>query len=212
MPSRPSSRPGTGPGRGTSRTPTRSGATSTNRKRVGPGGGSTTAAATPSPADATASAAIAAAGRRRSSLTTRAIALGVVLMVLVISYASSLRIYVSQRTHITETRQQIVAQEATIADLQGELAKWNDPDFVKAQARQRLGWVVPGETGYKVIGPDGKPLDGGVEIDTQGAQIAEDKPAWWATLWGSAQAADDPAPAPQPTTPPVITPDGTKPR
>lgn len=133
-------------------------------------------------------------------------------MVLVISYASSLRIYVSQRTHITETQQQIVDQQAAIGGLQAELAKWNDADYVKAQARQRLGWVVPGETGYKVIGPDGKALDGGVEIDTRGTQLAEAKPAWWANLWGSARAADDPAPAPKPTTPPVITPDGTKPR
>jgi hypothetical protein len=136
----------------------------------------------------------------------------VVLMVLVISYASSLRIYVSQRSEITVTRQAIVERQTHISDLQAELAKWNDPDFVKAQARQRLGWVVPGETGYKVIGPDGKPLDGGVEIDTQGATLAEDKPAWWATLWGSARAADDPAPAPKPSTPPVITEDGKKPR
>ncbi len=195
------SRPGTGPGRGTSRTTTRTPARPTSRS------GATAATPATSPAGAAA-----AAVRRRSSLTTRAIALGVVLMVLVISYASSLRIYVSQRTHITATRQQIVEQQDTIGDLQAELAKWNDPDFVKAQARQRLGWVVPGETGYKVIGPDGKPLDGGVEIDTQGATVAEDQPAWWQTLWGSTRAADDPAPAPKPTTPPVITPDGTKPR
>ena len=32
----------------------------------------------------------------------------------------------------------------------------------QAQARARFGWVMPGETGYRVIGADGKPLaDGG---------------------------------------------------
>ena len=38
---------------------------------------------------------------------------------------------------------------------------------MKTQARERLGWVVPGEIGYKVVGADGKPLGGGAKITAE---------------------------------------------
>jgi len=149
--------------------------------------------------------------RPRSSLTTRAIALAVVLLILVISYASSLRIFVSQRHDIAATRAEIVARQQAIEQLQTELGRWNDVEYVKTQARDRLGWVVPGEIGYRVVGPDGKPLGGGAEI-TAAAQPAEQPTdAWWSRLWGSLQAADRPAPARKdPAKQPPITED-TKP-
>ena len=80
-------------------------------------------------------------------MTTRAIALVVVLLVLVISYASSLRIYFAQAHEIAATRVEIADRQQRISDLQTELGRWNDPDHVRTEARQRLGWVVPGETG-----------------------------------------------------------------
>jgi len=131
--------------------------------------------------------------RRQASLTTRAIALAVVLLVLTISYASSLRIYFAQAQEIAATTEEIATREQRILDLQGDLARWNDPAYVKLQARSRLGWVVPGETGYVVVGADGKPLGGGAEINSE---EAADSPqdAWWAKLWGSVGAADKPAP------------------
>lgn len=133
--------------------------------------------------------------RPRGSLTTRAIALAVVFLVLTISYASSLRIYFSQAQEIAATRTEITERQQKITSLQDELARWNDSDHVATEARARLGWVVPGETGYQVVGADGKPLGGGAEIE--GALSTGEKPqqAWWGTLWGEVQAADRPAPA-----------------
>jgi len=127
-------------------------------------------------------------------LTARAIALAVVLLILTISYATSLRIYFAQAHEIASTKEEIADRQQRIRELQGELARWGDEAYVRTQARERLGWVVPGETGYTVVGADGKPLGGGAKIS---AETASDEPAqdsWWSKLWGSVEAADRPAP------------------
>jgi cell division protein FtsB len=136
------------------------------------------------------------ARRGPSSLTARAIALTVVLLILTISYASSLRIYYSQASDIAATKAEISERQQRIVELEGELANWQDDEYVKTQARQRLGWVVPGETGYKVVDAEGRPLGGGAEISGEVTAVAEPGDAWWAKLWGSVAAADQPAPVP----------------
>jgi cell division protein FtsB len=128
-------------------------------------------------------------------LTTRAIALVVVLLILTISYASSLRIYFAQAHEIASTKAEITQRQQRIADLQGGLARWNDPEYVRSQARARLGWVVPGETGYQVVDADGNPLGGGAAIGSSASTTDGPQDAWWAKLWGSVQTADKPAPA-----------------
>ena len=149
--------------------------------------------------------------RGPNSLTARAIALTVVLLILTISYASSLRIYFAQAHDIAATKTEIAERQQRIVELEGELAKWQDTEYVKTQARQRLGWVVPGETGYKVVDAEGKPLGGGAEITSEVVAVAEPGDAWWAKLWGSVAAADQPAPAPTPEADKPITED-TPPR
>lgn len=132
--------------------------------------------------------------RRGLHLTRRALVMLVVLVVLVISFGGSLRIYLSQQHDLAVAEQQIRERSAQIAELETELARWNDPDYVRAQARERLGWVMPGETGYRVVGPDGKPLGGGVVIESEQVLPAgEHEPVWWDRLWGSVQTADAPA-------------------
>jgi cell division protein FtsB len=132
--------------------------------------------------------------RRGSSLTARAIALAVVLLILTISYATSLRIYFAQAHEIASTSAEITERQQRIRELQGELARWGDETYVQTQARERLGWVVPGEIGYTVVGADGKPLGGGAKITAETAPDEAAQDAWWSKLWGSVQAADRPAP------------------
>ena len=130
----------------------------------------------------------------RANLTARALALVVVVLVLTISYATSLRIYFSQAHEIASTKAQIADSQAAITDLQGQIARWNDPAYVAAQARERLGWLVPGETGYTVVGADGKPLGGGFTLDSAPTTDPEHQQMWWDRMWGSVAAADRPAP------------------
>jgi cell division protein FtsB len=126
-------------------------------------------------------------------LTRRALVMVIVVVALAVSFGGSLRIYLSQQHDLAVAEQDIRERSAEIADLQSELARWDDPDYVKAQARQRLGWVMPGETGYRAVGPDGKPLGGGVVITSeQRLPAGEHDPVWWDRLWGSVQTADAP--------------------
>jgi cell division protein FtsB len=125
-------------------------------------------------------------GRLRPRLTHRAAVLGLVLLVLVISYASSLRAWLDQREQIAETRAEIVATRASIADLERERRRWADDAYVEQRARERLAFVMPGEVGYRVLGPDGESLG---EVREPTSVAAEDGPSWYSTLWASSKRA-----------------------
>ena len=88
-----------------------------------------------------------------------------VLAVLTVSYASSLRAYLQQRSHIGDLKAQIAEREASISDLEREKRRWDDPAYVKAQARARFGYLMPGESGFEVIGADGKPLEAQASLE-----------------------------------------------
>jgi cell division protein FtsB len=196
---RPTSRPSSGPGRGKPRARTQA------RKP-------SSSAHTPSSAAVAQEEKATAPLRRRGyGLTARAVALTVVLLILTISYATSLRIYFSQAHEIAATKAEIAERQQRIGDLQGDLARWDDEAYVRTQARERLGWVVPGETGYTVVGADGKPLGGGAQISAEPAAQQQAQNAWWSKLWGSVEAADRPAPVKDPAEEKTIT-VKTKPR
>ena len=142
------------------RTPSRGAATKGSlRGRTGPGrtagsgrGGRTPQAGPPA-------AAAGPARPRRPRLTGRAAILVLVLAVLAVSYASSMRAYLQQRAHIDDLKSQIAQRETNIDQLEREKRRWHDDAFVQAQARQRFGYLMPGETSYVVLGEDGKPLE-----------------------------------------------------
>ena len=95
----------------------------------------------------------------RPRLTGRAAILVLVLAVLTVSYASSLRAYLQQRAHIGDLKAQIAEREAEHRRLEREKQRWQDPAYVEAQARERFGYVMPGETSYVVLDEDGEPLE-----------------------------------------------------
>ena len=124
----------------------------------------------------------------------------VVLAVLVVSYASSMRAYLQQRSHIADLRAQIDSSQRDITALEREKRRWQDDAYVETQARERFGWVLPGETSYQVIGRDGKPLEQGAEL-TDPDSVARTVPdPWWDKAYGSLEAADHPPKAPTPAT------------
>jgi hypothetical protein len=116
------------------------------------------------------------------------VVLAVVAAVLLVSYASSVRAWLAQRGEIALLQDQISERRAAVVSLRAEMRRWRDPAYVEAQARERFGWVMPGEKGYRVLGLDGRPL--GVPLvagdATADAGASED---WWNTVWGSVEAA-----------------------
>jgi cell division protein FtsB len=124
----------------------------------------------------------------------------VVIAVLVVSYASSMRAYLQQRSHIADLRAQIASSERDIKALEREKRRWQDDTYVESQARERFGWVMPGETSYQVIDRDGKPLERGAEL-TDPSSVARSVPdPWWGKVYGSLEAADHPKKTPTPAT------------
>ncbi len=115
-------------------------------------------------------------------LTTRAIVLLSVVLLLVASYTSTLHAWWEQRGDIQESRARIAISKQAIADLKDEKARWEDPAYVKQQARARFGWVMPGEVGYRVIGADGVVRG---DVPTLDDPPTAKTPQWYDKLWGS---------------------------
>jgi hypothetical protein len=115
-----------------------------------------------------------------------------VLAVLMVSYASSLRAYLQQRQELMSLQHQIDSSTQSIARLEREKRRWNDPAFVRAETRARLGWVLPGEIAFRVIGENDKPLGQHDSLPDPGAVSDASRPIWWKTAWGSMEAAGNP--------------------
>lgn len=131
---------------------------------------------------------------RRPRFTGRAAVLVLVLAVLTVSYASSLRAYLQQRALIGDLKAQISEREASIGDLEREKQRWDDPAYVRAQARARFGYLMPGEAGFEVIGADGKPLQAQASLNDPAEVIKTVPKAWWTAAWESMELAGNPPP------------------
>ncbi|MBG6224201.1 cell division protein FtsB [Arthrobacter sp. CAN_A2] len=110
----------------------------------------------------------------------RLLALAVVLVAVIVLLAPSVSRYLQQQTELDALRADIARQQQEQADYTSELARWDDPAFVKQQARERIFLVMPGETRYLVKGGEG------LEESTGEGSTAEptDLP-WVDSLWGS---------------------------
>ncbi|HET7386367.1 MAG TPA: septum formation initiator family protein [Nocardioidaceae bacterium] len=122
---------------------------------------------------------------RRPRFTGRFAILVLVVALLTVSYASSMRAYAQQRAHIQSLRHDIATSKAQIDQLTREKRRWHDPAYIRAQAHRRFGWVLPGEITFQVIGADGKPL--GVADTLPKAEVhTKHQPAqWWQSAWRS---------------------------
>lgn len=58
-----------------------------------------------------------------------------------------------QERELAQIKMQVAEQQQKNADMQRQLDLWNDPDYISTQARERLGFVRPGETQYTVVDP-----------------------------------------------------------
>jgi type II secretory pathway pseudopilin PulG len=130
-----------------------------------------------------------------------------VLGLLAVSYASSMRAYLQQRAHISDLKAQIAQRESNIDQLEREKRRWHDPAYVAAQARARFGYLMPGETSYVVIGEDGQPLEADSTLTDPSTLHRKVPTAWWSEEWRSVELAGHP---PKPQAPPATRIDGTQ--
>lgn len=120
-----------------------------------------------------------------------------VILLLIASYTSSMHAWWENRQEIQTLKAQKAQYGDDIAKLNDTKRRFDDPAFVRQQARERFGWVLPGETGYRVIGADGQVQGDVPTLDEPPSPAA--KP-WYESLWGSVQEAGrEPEATPTPT-------------
>ena len=74
------------------------------------------------------------------------------IVVAVVVLAPSLKILIEQRAQIAQLEQSVQDAEGAVTELTAEVARWDDPAYIEAQARERLYYVFPGDVSYLVIG------------------------------------------------------------
>ena len=79
-------------------------------------------------------------------------AFAVVMIAITVMLAPTVKVFLEKRSEISALEAEIAAQEADQEDLNKQLSRWQDPNYVKQQARDRINMVMPGETGYWVFG------------------------------------------------------------
>lgn len=134
------------------------------------------------------------------AVPARVLIIALVLLGAFIITFPSLRGYLSQRAQYDAILHQIEEAEAVSTALEAELAKWQDDDYVRSQARERLSYVMPGETTYIVVGADAVEQEQTASTSTS-TTAADTTPPWYEIVRESARVAGltgqagDPAPA-----------------
>ena len=130
--------------------------------------------------------AVVASGNPLAKLTGRAVVLLLVLAALVMTLALPLREYLQQRSSISALEQEVAARQSRVDRLTGQQLRWSDPHYVEMQARERLHYVYPGETGYVVLSQHDV-RDAKQPVVQVAAKVRQ---PWYDTVWSSVQAAD----------------------
>ena len=107
-------------------------------------------------------------------------------MVAVIIVTPTFSRYLERQQELSEARAELSETQARIDEFQRELDLWNDDDYVRTQARERLGYVMPGQTLYVVADP--REGSASQKLEEKVAEVNRDRRAatpWFVTMWDS---------------------------
>jgi cell division protein FtsB len=147
--------------------------------------------------------------QRFGSAARRAAILAAVICVLTLTIAGPVRTYFAQRTEMKQLKATEEQLRVQIAGLEEQKVKLADPVFVAAQARERLGFVMPGDIPYQVQLPATAAVPGAPGSE---ATTVKSGDPWYTSLWHTIADAphgvsptigpDAPPPGPLPPVPP----------
>jgi cell division protein DivIC len=144
----------------------------------------------------------------------RAAVLAAVVCVLTLTIAGPVRTYFAQRTEMEQLSATEAALRGQIAELEQQKGQLADPAYIAAQARERLGFVKPGDTPFQVQLPPGVAV---VPQPGSDASRPGKNDPWYTSLWhtiadkphlppaATAPAPSEPAPGPVPPGSPTTT-------
>jgi cell division protein FtsB len=128
----------------------------------------------------------------------RAAVLAAVICVLTLTIAGPVRTYFAQRTEMDQLTASEAALRGQIADLEQKKGKLGDPAYIAAQARERLGFVMPGDTPFQVQLPPTTAVS--PQPGAEAAKPASNDP-WYTELWHTIADTPHLPPEPGPTGP-----------
>lgn len=118
--------------------------------------------------------------RKRGS--GRTFSLVAVFFIFALVLAPPIQHYFTQRAQINALQAQVDSDRAALEAARLELMRWQDPEYVKAQARERLHFVMPGERQYIVTGT---PNSNGEVTSNKVADQLEDGSPWYTRMIAS---------------------------
>jgi hypothetical protein len=95
----------------------------------------------------------------------RSFALAAIFFMLALFLAPPIKNYFVQRAQISALQSQVNSDHAALNAARKELTLWQDPNYIKSQARERLHFVMPGERQYIVTGTDGTTTESTAQTD-----------------------------------------------
>jgi cell division protein FtsB len=66
--------------------------------------------------------------------------------------AAPLKTLIEQRQQIAQLEASLAEAQDAVDELNEEVARWSDPAYIQAQARERLYYILPGDISYLVVG------------------------------------------------------------
>src|SRR5690606_4775624 len=141
-----------------------------------------------------------ARGSFAAVLSWRVLVLAAVIALAFALVWPSLRVFGEQQAEYEALQAERAEAQAEVDALEAELARWDDPNYVQAQARERLAYVFPGESPFRVLDPElARPAaEGSVDALAEGEDPTSEGP-WYERLWSTMER--DGAPPTAPVTP-----------
>ena len=119
---------------------------------------------------------------RRRRTSNRVLALSAIFFILALTIAPPVKHYFTQRAQISALKAELSADNTALQKAREELLLWQDPEYIKSQARERLHFVLPGERQYIVTDGDNNPKQNG---STKIASSLADGQPWYPRLIAS---------------------------
>jgi cell division protein FtsB len=93
---------------------------------------------------------------RNFRLSGFALSMLLLIVAALVVLAPRLKTLVEQQQQIAQLQQSVADARKSVDQLGDQVARWSDPAYIEAQARDRLYYVYPGDISYLVIGDDGE--------------------------------------------------------
>ncbi len=106
-------------------------------------------------------------------LNSYTLALLAVILIGVFTLAPSVQIWYEQRREIADYKALVEQSKKDLEGMQEERLRWDDEVYIRAQARDRLYFVMPGEVSFLVMDAEG--IDISDTSGTVGAMLEEQR-------------------------------------